>query len=93
MLISPDHPTFLSTKKHTHGYVPVAIAGAGVAADKFTRYSDTNAAASTLLSTKAGTPCAGSSTKREPPRRQDAKTAAEYAGAWRTTRPVGGLSR
>lgn len=49
MMISPDHPTFLSTKKHTHGYVPVAMAGAGVAADACTAYGDTNAAASDLV--------------------------------------------
>ncbi|MEM6798348.1 MAG: cofactor-independent phosphoglycerate mutase [Planctomycetota bacterium] len=48
VMISPDHPTFLSTKKHSHGYVPVALAGAGMVADKFTAYGDTNAAASDL---------------------------------------------
>ncbi|MCO6043705.1 cofactor-independent phosphoglycerate mutase [Aeoliella sp. ICT_H6.2] len=48
MMISPDHPTFLSTKKHTHGYVPVAMAGAGIEADNFTAYGDTNAAESEL---------------------------------------------
>lgn len=48
MMISPDHPTFLSTKKHTHGDVPVAIAGTGIAADASTAYGDTVAAESTL---------------------------------------------
>jgi len=48
MMISPDHPTFLSTKKHTHGMVPVAMAGTGIEADKFTSYGDTNAAESIL---------------------------------------------
>jgi len=48
MMISPDHPTFLRTKTHTHGYVPVAMAGAGIAADEFTSYGDTNAATSSL---------------------------------------------
>ncbi len=48
MMISPDHPTFLRTKKHTHGYVPVAMAGTGIEADKFTTYGDTNAANSDL---------------------------------------------
>ncbi len=48
MMISPDHPTFLATKKHTHGDVPVAMAGSGITADKFTSYGDTNAANSTL---------------------------------------------
>ncbi|MEM9185845.1 MAG: cofactor-independent phosphoglycerate mutase [Planctomycetota bacterium] len=47
-MISPDHPTFLRTKKHSHGYVPVALAGAGVTPDGFTAYHDANAAASPL---------------------------------------------
>jgi len=48
MMISPDHPTFLRTKAHTHGNVPVAIAGTGIAADEFTSYGDMNAAKSSL---------------------------------------------
>jgi 2,3-bisphosphoglycerate-independent phosphoglycerate mutase len=48
IMISPDHPTFLRTKVHTHGNVPVAMAGAGIAADEFTAYGDSNAAKSKL---------------------------------------------
>ena len=48
VMISPDHPTFLSTKKHTHGVVPVAMAGTGVTPDAFAAYGDTNAAQSNL---------------------------------------------
>ncbi len=48
MMISPDHPTFLRTKTHTHGYVPVAMAGTGIAPDEFTSYGDTIAAKSNL---------------------------------------------
>ena len=48
MMISPDHPTFLRTKTHTHGNVPVAMAGTGIAPDEFTSYGDTNAATSKL---------------------------------------------
>src|SRR3954469_3888127 len=48
MLISPDHPTFLRTKVHTHGDVPVAVAGTGIRPDEFTSYGDTNAAKSAL---------------------------------------------
>ena len=48
IMISPDHPTFLRTKVHTHGNVPVAMAGTGIAADEFTTYGDTNAANSKL---------------------------------------------
>lgn len=47
-MISPDHPTFLRTKTHTHGNVPIVMAGTGIAADEFTSYGDTNAANSTL---------------------------------------------
>ncbi|MGI9427279.1 MAG: cofactor-independent phosphoglycerate mutase, partial [Bythopirellula sp.] len=48
VMISPDHPTFLSTKTHTHGDVPVILAGSGIEADSFTSYGDTNAAKSEL---------------------------------------------
>lgn len=48
MMISPDHPTYLSTKKHTHGVVPVAMAGTGITPDEYQTYGDTNAAASSL---------------------------------------------
>jgi 2,3-bisphosphoglycerate-independent phosphoglycerate mutase len=49
MMISPDHPTFLRTKVHTHGNVPVAMAGTGIQPDEFTTYGDTNAAHSKLV--------------------------------------------
>jgi 2,3-bisphosphoglycerate-independent phosphoglycerate mutase len=48
IMISPDHPTFLRTKVHTHGNVPVVMAGTGIAPDEFTTYGDTNAAKSKL---------------------------------------------
>jgi 2,3-bisphosphoglycerate-independent phosphoglycerate mutase len=48
IMISPDHPTFLRTKVHTHGNVPVAMAGTGIQPDEFTTYGDTNAARSKL---------------------------------------------
>ena len=48
IMISPDHPTFLRTKVHTHGNVPVAMAGTGITADEFRTYGDTNAAKSKL---------------------------------------------
>ena len=31
ILVSPDHPTPLRTKTHSHGAVPLAIAGSGIA--------------------------------------------------------------
>lgn len=48
MMISPDHPTFLRTKVHTHGNVPVAMAGSGISPDEFNNYGDTNANRSRL---------------------------------------------
>jgi len=48
IMISPDHPTFLSSKTHTHGNVPLLIAGTGVDPDPFTSYGDSNAASSEL---------------------------------------------
>lgn len=48
IMVSPDHPTFLSTKKHSHGYVPIAMAGTGIAADAANEYHDVSAAASDL---------------------------------------------
>ena len=48
MMISPDHPTFLRTKTHAHGNVPVAMGGTGIAPDQFTSYGDANAAQSPL---------------------------------------------
>src|SRR5436190_3446899 len=48
ILISPDHPTFLRTKTHSHGFVPFAICGSGVAADAATAYDEIAAGESTL---------------------------------------------
>jgi 2,3-bisphosphoglycerate-independent phosphoglycerate mutase len=49
MLLSPDHPTFLRTKTHAHGYVPVAACGTGIAADSASTYDDVSGAASSLV--------------------------------------------
>jgi 2,3-bisphosphoglycerate-independent phosphoglycerate mutase len=46
ILVSPDHPTFLRTKTHSHGFVPFALCGSGVAPDNATRYDEPSAAAS-----------------------------------------------
>ncbi len=48
IMVSPDHPTFLRTKKHTHGYVPVLLAGHGIDADGSSEYGDTTAGESPL---------------------------------------------
>ncbi len=48
LMVSPDHPTPLRTKTHSHGAVPFAIAGAGVSPDKFKAYDEAAAAESQL---------------------------------------------
>jgi 2,3-bisphosphoglycerate-independent phosphoglycerate mutase len=48
VLVSPDHPTFLRTKTHSHGFVPFAICGSGVKADIATTYDEAAAAKSNL---------------------------------------------
>jgi 2,3-bisphosphoglycerate-independent phosphoglycerate mutase len=40
ILISPDHPTPLRTKTHSHGFVPFTIAGTGIDADSHQTYDD-----------------------------------------------------
>ncbi|QEF98029.1 cofactor-independent phosphoglycerate mutase [Stieleria maiorica] len=46
ILVTPDHPTFCSTKKHTHGMVPLAMAGTGIEPDSQTSYDEVAAEAS-----------------------------------------------
>ncbi|MEO1524223.1 MAG: cofactor-independent phosphoglycerate mutase [Planctomycetota bacterium] len=46
ILVTPDHPTFCSTKKHTHGMVPLAMAGSGIDPDGQTTYDEIAAEAS-----------------------------------------------
>lgn len=48
ILVSPDHPTFIRTKTHEHGYVPFAMAGTGIGPDAASAYDDPTAAASEL---------------------------------------------
>jgi len=48
MLVTPDHPTPLRTKTHSHGAVPFAMAGTGVEPDASSSYDDATAAASSL---------------------------------------------
>ena len=48
ILISPDHPTFLRTKTHSHGHVPFAMCGSGIAPDAATAYNEPSAAKSRL---------------------------------------------
>ena len=48
ILISPDHPTPLRTKTHSHGAVPFAMAGAGVTPDELRTYDEPAAGQSNL---------------------------------------------
>jgi 2,3-bisphosphoglycerate-independent phosphoglycerate mutase len=47
LLILPDHPTPCSTKKHSHGMVPLAVCGTGIAGSGQT-YDEVAAAQSTV---------------------------------------------
>jgi 2,3-bisphosphoglycerate-independent phosphoglycerate mutase len=49
ILVSPDHPTPLRTKTHSHGCVPLAMAGTGIVPDVFQKYDDPTAARSDLV--------------------------------------------
>jgi 2,3-bisphosphoglycerate-independent phosphoglycerate mutase len=40
MLVSPDHPTPLRTKTHSHGFVPFAFTGTGVTPDGHATYDE-----------------------------------------------------
>lgn len=44
ILVTPDHPTYCSTKKHTHGDVPYAMAGTEVPVDGGESYDEVAAA-------------------------------------------------
>lgn len=46
ILVSPDHPTPVRTKTHSHGFVPFAMAGESISADEATTYDEVAAGAS-----------------------------------------------
>ena len=48
ILVTPDHPTPVRTKTHSHGFVPFALAGSGLAADAASSYDELTAGASPL---------------------------------------------
>lgn len=43
ILVSPDHPTPVRTKTHSHGYVPFAVAGSGIPSDAAMTYDEPTA--------------------------------------------------
>jgi len=49
ILVMPDHPTPVSTKKHAHGYVPAATCGTGIAPDASETYDEESAGKSSLV--------------------------------------------
>ncbi len=49
ILVTPDHPTPVRTKTHSHGFVPFAMAGAGITADGAESYDEPAAAPSRLV--------------------------------------------
>ena len=51
ILVTPDHPTPLRTKTHSHGFVPWAVAGAGIQPDSFATYDDPVSEKSSLVFT------------------------------------------
>ncbi len=48
IVVLPDHPTFLRTKTHSHGYVPLAMAGEGITPDTSETYDEQAAEKSEL---------------------------------------------
>lgn len=48
LLICPDHPTFLRTKTHSHGYVPFAMCGTGIDSSGASAYDEIAGAQSGL---------------------------------------------
>jgi 2,3-bisphosphoglycerate-independent phosphoglycerate mutase len=48
LLVSPDHPTPIRTKTHSHGFVPFTICGTGITPDTATTYDEAAAGKSSL---------------------------------------------
>ena len=49
LLVCPDHPTFLRTKTHSHGFCPFAMCGQGISVDELTTYDEVAAARSSIV--------------------------------------------
>ena len=49
LLVCPDHPTFLRTRTHSHGYCPFALCGRGIAADELSTYDENSASESQVV--------------------------------------------
>ena len=49
ILVMPDHPTPVTTKKHAHGMVPLAVCGSDIIPDGSSTYDEVSAAASPIV--------------------------------------------
>ena len=49
ILVCPDHPTFLRTKTHSHGFVPFAMCGREIEADSAQTYDEISASGSAVV--------------------------------------------
>ncbi len=49
ILVCPDHPTFLRTRTHSHGYCPFAMCGTDITPDNSSEYSEVTAARSSMI--------------------------------------------
>ncbi len=49
ILVSPDHPTPVRTKTHSHGFVPLAVCGKGIVPDGERTYDEVAAGRSSLV--------------------------------------------
>jgi 2,3-bisphosphoglycerate-independent phosphoglycerate mutase len=49
LMVLPDHPTPCSTKKHSHGMVPLAVCGTGIPASGVSEYSESTAAQANVV--------------------------------------------
>jgi 2,3-bisphosphoglycerate-independent phosphoglycerate mutase len=49
ILVMPDHPTPVTTKKHAHGMVPLAVCGSEISPDGANSYDEVAAAASPIV--------------------------------------------
>ncbi len=48
ILVMPDHPTPVTTKKHSHGFVPLAVCGSDISPGNATTYDEVSADASSI---------------------------------------------
>ena len=49
LLVCPDHPTFLRTRTHSHGFCPFAMCGSGIVSGGAGSYSEVTAAATGIV--------------------------------------------